>query len=213
METNLVCEALATLASMLLDPEGAGRKHLKLLFLRFGSYSEWPQRVHKYLEGSLLIAFSVLWRKLYLDFQCYPWLLAPAFDLRRSWIERRATLQTFVDVPWCCLDKGLCTPLRARHERADDYFEGTVLHDFLVALFERVVVTSSVRVDIRWLDEAHQELRRRDRFTILDCEVRNQRFHATSATLARESTNENEPVGQQSVSSAMAFFHSRRSQD
>ena len=130
METNPVCEALATLASMLLDPEGAGRKHLKLLFLRFGSYSEWPQRVHEYLEGSLLIAFSVLLRNLHLDFQCYPWLLALAFDLRRSWIERRATLQTFVDAHWRCLDKGLCTPLRARHERADDYFEGTVLHDF-----------------------------------------------------------------------------------
>ena len=99
LETNPVCEALAVLASMLLDPEGAGRKHLSLLFYKFGDYSEWPHRVHEYLEGSLLIAFSVLWRKLYFEFQCYPWLLALAFDVRRSLVDRRATLQKFLDAP------------------------------------------------------------------------------------------------------------------
>ena len=144
LETNPVCEALAALASMLLDPEGAGRRHLNLLFFKFGnSYSEWPQRVREYLEGSLLIAFSVLWRKVYHEFQCYPWLLAPAFDVRRSLIDRRAALQKFLDAQTCCLDKGLCLPLRARHGAADDYCEGTALHDFLEALFQRIVVTST----------------------------------------------------------------------
>ena len=143
-ERNPVSVALSTLAAMLLNPECAGRRPLALLFLKFGDkFADWPRHVHEYLAGSLCIAFSVVWRKLVYHFQQYPWLLAPAFDLRRAESDRRATLQRFVDAEDCCLDKGLCAPLRALRVSMDDLLGGSVLHDFLVALFERVVVTST----------------------------------------------------------------------
>ena len=93
---NPVAEALSTLASMLLDPEGVGRRPLALLYLKFGEdYSEWPKHVRELLDVSLCIAFSVLWRKLVYYFKQYPWLLVPAFDLRRPLAERRATAEVF----------------------------------------------------------------------------------------------------------------------
>lgn len=142
-EENPICEALSLLAAMMVDPEGAGKRPLALLFLKFGQkFSEWPRHVRNYLDGSLCIAFSVLWRKLFHDFKQYPWLLAPAFDLRRSMLARRATLQRFLVAPKCCLDKGLCMPLRKHTTSIDDYFD-SVLHDFLVALYLRTVVTST----------------------------------------------------------------------
>ena len=140
---NPICEALSTLASMLLDPEGTGKRPLALLYLKFGErYLEWPRHVRELLQGCLCIAFQVLWRKLYYYFQCYPWLLVPAFDVGRTMIARRDTIQRFLNAFECCLDPGLCAPLRAYTANLDDYF-GSVLHDFLITLFERVVVTST----------------------------------------------------------------------
>ena len=96
-ERNLASVALSTLAAMMLDPEGAGRRPLALLFLKFGDqFADWPRHVHEYLAGSLCIAFSVIWCKLVYHYQQYPWLLAPAFDLRRAESDRRATLQRFL---------------------------------------------------------------------------------------------------------------------
>ena len=129
---------------MLLDPEGAGRRPLALLFLKFGDqFAEWPRHVHAYLEGSLSIAISSVWRKACYGFKQFPWLLAPAFDMRRSELERRATLQKFLDAKVCCLDPGLCAPLRVRTSNIDDYVGDSVLQDFLATLYERVVVTST----------------------------------------------------------------------
>ena len=112
--SNPICEALSTFASMLLDPEGNGKRPLALLYLKFGErFLEWPRHVREYLQGSVCIAFQVLWRKLFHDFQCYPWLLAPAFDVGRSMIARRETIQRFLDAPECCLDKSFvhrCVP-------------------------------------------------------------------------------------------------------
>ena len=53
-------------------------------------------------------------------------------------------MHRFLDVfPWC-LDRGLCVvPLRASATSIDDYAAGCLLHDFLLTLFERVVVTST----------------------------------------------------------------------
>ena len=60
-EDNPVHTALSTLAAMLLDPEGAGRRPLALLFLKYGDqFAEWPRHVHVYLGGSLSIATSCL---------------------------------------------------------------------------------------------------------------------------------------------------------
>ena len=95
-ERNPVSVALSTLAAMMLDPEGAGRRPLALLFLKFGDqFVDWPRHAHEYVAGSLCISFSVIWRKLVYHYQQYPWLLAPAFDLRRAESDRRATLQRF----------------------------------------------------------------------------------------------------------------------
>ena len=142
-EQNPCCAVLSTLASMLLDPEGAGRRPLALLFMKFGgTYSAWPQHVRQYLEGAICIAFSVVWRKLFFVFKQYPWLLVPAFDKRCSELYRRAKLHQFLNAALCCLDPGLCALLRALTTNIDDYLE-TVLCDFLTVLFERVVVTST----------------------------------------------------------------------
>ena len=104
--------------------------------------AEAGARIVRRESVSLCIAFSVQWRKLVYYFKQYPWLLVPAFDLRRPLAERRATLQKFLDASKCCLDKGLCLALRTLTSNIDDYFD-SVLHEFLVTFFERVVVTST----------------------------------------------------------------------
>ena len=66
---------------MMLYPEGAGRRPLALLFLKFGDqFADWPRHVHEYLAGSLCIAFSVIWRKLVYHVQQYPCMVGA--DLR-----------------------------------------------------------------------------------------------------------------------------------
>ena len=75
-------------------------------------------------------------------FQQYPSLLALAFDMRRSVAERRATLPRSLNADACCLDQGLCAPLQAHTDNIEYYLVG-VLCDFLVTLYERVVVTST----------------------------------------------------------------------
>ena len=109
-----VQEALHTLAAMLLDPDGAGRRPLALVYLKYvNTFAAWPRHVREYLEGSLTIAISVVWRKLAFFWKQYPWCLVPAFDLRRSLADRRATLQAMLDGPDCWIDPGLCKVLRA----------------------------------------------------------------------------------------------------
>ena len=140
---NPVAEALSALAAMLMDPLCGGRPHRKLLVLRFGpDIDKWPSRTVAALQISLIIACCMLWRKLFHSLSCYPWLLAPAFDLRRTVLQRRDTIAAFFDASLCRLDVGLSRKLRRLATNIDDFFD-SVLGDFLVTLFERVVVTST----------------------------------------------------------------------
>ena len=117
---------------------------------------DWPATAKQALHVSVLLAFSTLWRKLYHFFHCYPWKLAPAFDVRRDEAERRKTVEQFLRASACCLDEGFSQVLRGhkvddRRLEVDDFF-GTLLEEFLIALFERVVVTSTqVELMFSWL--------------------------------------------------------------
>ena len=85
--------------------KGEGRTHLRLLALVLGNIiSAWPLRVRRALQVSLLIAICVLWRKLYLFYTGYPWALVPAFDTKRTLVQRLATLERFLAAPICCLE-------------------------------------------------------------------------------------------------------------
>ena len=95
------------------------------------------------MQHSVIIAISLLWRKLYKEYQAYPWALAPAFDPHRSDEERQAALQQFFHTNICCLDLGLSRQLRKAFPSQVDAYVGTPLGDFLKTLFERVVVTST----------------------------------------------------------------------
>ena len=146
---------------MLLDPLGSGAQHLELIRLRFGEdMAFWPHRLVTALEFSLLLAFATLWRKICRYFECDPWRLAPAFDPTLSRQERQVVVREFLDAPECCLDPGLCLPLRQYSADLDDYLEpadaaGPVsdpgaereddptLRLFLRTLFEQSVVTST----------------------------------------------------------------------
>ena len=63
--------------------------------------------------------------------------------MRRSDRDRFVTLHQFLDSPPCCLDQGLGVALRSFATSAEDYAAGALLHEFLITLFERVVVTST----------------------------------------------------------------------
>ena len=134
--------AMNTLAAIIFDVEGEGRRPLALLFLYFGSHDAWPRKVHHVLQVSTIVAMSIIWRKLIHYFKRYPWLLAPAFDRRRSEADRRSTLATFMRATKFDLDPGLGLPLQALVDDIEDYVDSD-LGDFLTTLFERVVVTST----------------------------------------------------------------------
>ena len=143
LERNPVCKCLCQIGAMLMDPLCGGASNLKLLRLRFGSdVRQWPRRLQAALTVSLLLAFCILWRKLFHAFDCYPWRLAAAFDMTRSEEARRKTIQEFLNSNICCRDLGLCQPLYLHAPSIEDYFH-TVLEEFLRTLFERVVVTST----------------------------------------------------------------------
>ena len=129
---------------MLLDPTGAGRSHCRLLLLKLGDdIRAWPLRIVRALQIAILIAVSVLWRKLFLFFKAYPWALAPAFDETRTDEERRDALHKVFGANWCCLDMGLGRPLRKGFPRSIDAFWGTPLRTYLTVLFTRLVMTST----------------------------------------------------------------------
>ena len=144
---NPVAHALSALGSMMFDPLGSGKAHLALLILKFGgNHLAWPSRVVAALQISLVLAFCILWRKIFHYFDSYPWRLAPAFDDRVPDEQQRETMMTFFGARDCCLDSGICKVLRANDGRdgpnIDEYFD-TALGLFLKTLFERVVVTST----------------------------------------------------------------------
>ena len=145
ISTNPVAKVITALVTMLLDPLGAGRIHLKLMRLKLGDeMQEWPLRVVRALHFALLLGISVLWRKLFIAYQAYPWALAPAFDDARSDEERRTTLEQFFDAASCCLDQGLGRQLRKAFPSRIDVYDGTPLAScFLKTLFQRLVVTST----------------------------------------------------------------------
>ena len=126
--------------------------------------AHWPPRLVSALEVSLVLAFATLRRKIYRYFDCYPWRLAPAFDPHLARAERGAAVRQFLDASECCLDPGLCSPLRKYSANVDDYLEPAevpipvsdlpagdlpaarndpTLRLFLHTLFERSVVTST----------------------------------------------------------------------
>ena len=149
MGSNPVASALSSLAGIVLSPEEQLSGPLAGLFAALGPIEGWPSFVRSRLHVAALLAFSGLWRKLFFSFKCYPWLLAPAFDVRRSDEERRQTLSRFLNADACCLDAGLCAPLRALRRESDgqpleanDFFN-SLLEEFLIAVFDRVVVTST----------------------------------------------------------------------
>ena len=94
--TNPAAQAITALVAMLLDPLGAGKRHLCLLCLKLGNcINEWPLRVVQALQISLLIGISASWRKLFKFFEAYPWALAPAFDEALTDQAMRQALQRF----------------------------------------------------------------------------------------------------------------------
>ena len=114
------------------------------MLLKLGdNIDEWPLRIVRAVQISLLIGISVLWRKLYKFFKTYPWALVPAFDDTRTDEERRTTLQNFFDADSCCLDMGLGRQLRKAFPSRFDQYLGTPLGQFLTTVFTRLAVTST----------------------------------------------------------------------
>ena len=142
---NPVASALMTLSDILLRPQAEGRRHLLTLADHFGLCpGQWPSKVREALHVSALMAFSMLWRKLFFFFRSYPWKLAPAYDARRSLKAREQTIREFLSAPPCCLDTGLGARLQRHIQNCGGQEQiPHLLDSFLTALFERVVVTST----------------------------------------------------------------------
>ena len=141
---NHLVDTLAALCTMLMEPDGlAARKHLRLLHLALGPAREWPDRVATALQVALLIGIAVLWHKLIVYFESYPWALAPAFDTTRSPADRRAALEAFFRVEPCCFDTGLCRQLRKAFPSDVSVYVDTALSEFLTTVFTRLVMTST----------------------------------------------------------------------
>ena len=141
---NHVSRTLAALCAMLMEPDGPqGQQLLKLLLLKHGPIAQWPLRVKAAMQVSLLLGITVLWRKLVVTFESYPWALAPAFDSTRTAAERQATLEAFFRADLCCLDMGLCRQLRKAFPSDTSVYEDLALSEFLTILFTRLVMTST----------------------------------------------------------------------
>ena len=140
---------------MLFDPRGSGRQDLKLLFLKLGEdLDKWPMRVCQALDTALVIAISMLWRKLFVFFDSYPWALAPAFDESRPDVVRKKCLQQFFNANSCCLDLGLGRQLRKAFPSTIEAYWGTPLGDFLKLVYTRLVVTST-QVELQFSRHTH----------------------------------------------------------
>ena len=135
---------LTSITNMMLNPENAGASDLNLLFLKYGSFVDWPLALLVALHTSLVKSFCRIWRLLVWHFDCYPWLLAPGYDPRASSEQREKAFLDFLALPKGSqkLDAGMARKLRELVNSYDDLMEPT-LYDFVKALFERVVVTST----------------------------------------------------------------------
>jgi hypothetical protein len=142
---NPASKVLTAIGMMMFDPDGEGRPHLKLLHSKYGNTTaELPLALLEELHGTLVLSFARLWRLLFYYFLFYPWLLAPALDPTMPEEERWDCLRKFLAIPKGSrkLDPSLGRKLRELVDDLDDLLEPT-LHDFLQAVFERVVVTST----------------------------------------------------------------------
>ena len=91
----------------------------------------------------MLIGISVIWRKLVVSFDSYPWALAPAFDDRHTQRERDTTLEVFFKAPLCCLDLGLSRQLREAFPANATSYRATPLSQLLATVFMRLVMTGT----------------------------------------------------------------------
>ena len=104
---------LGSLAEILLDSRGRGRRHLRILSLKLGDQTHlWPPRVLQALHVATTVVFCIMWRELFFYYDCYPWVLAPLFNTGLPMEERRAAWAGLLgNMQNCCLDAGLTHPL------------------------------------------------------------------------------------------------------
>ena len=96
----------------------------------------------------------MLWRKLFVFFDSYPWALAPAFDESRPDVVRKQCLKQFFNANFCCLDLGLGRQLRKAFPSTIEAYWGTPLGDFLKLVYTRLVVTST-QVELQFSRHTH----------------------------------------------------------
>ena len=136
---------MATLSSMLLMPETAGRKELDLLFLRYGqTTAQWPLALSVAVQISAVLVLSRIWRLCVHYFQGMPWKMAKIFDPKAPEGGQLAAAREFIAYPKGSkfLDPGFGRKLRELVETADDLFEPR-LFGICQAMFMRSVVTST----------------------------------------------------------------------
>ena len=101
---NRVPDVSPTVAAMMIDPEGAGRRPLPLRVLCAGDKFVYRLRHdHDYGACSLCSASRLAWRRLVRHAHPHPWLLAQAFGMRRAEPGRRTTVQRRVGAEVCCV--------------------------------------------------------------------------------------------------------------
>ena len=78
----------------------------------------------------------------FIHFRCYPWLALRLVRPGDSEEQRRDAAHAFMDARTCCLDHGCSQRLRRMVQAPRDLL-ATDVQEFLLALFSRVVVTST----------------------------------------------------------------------
>ena len=140
---NPVAPALASLANMLFEPNGAGKVSLGPLRARYGAPILWPEAVLSEFQVSVVLAFSKLWRCLVHGFRQLPWSLGPLFDIAQSLERRQAMAMEFWNKPPCCLDDYVGRPLRYELcAEPTDLLEDDLVQ-FMSCMFTRCVPAST----------------------------------------------------------------------
>ena len=109
-------QVLYNMSAMLLCSHEDHRKMWGVLYLLFND--KWPEEFLRQARSATLVVMGNIWRRLVVEYETFPWCLAPAVDPSEPMHEREKIVDTFYDAKECCLDPEFSRRLRAKIPRS-----------------------------------------------------------------------------------------------
>ena len=141
---NVASRALDDLAALMFEPDGERSRHvMQPLYLVFGETARWPTRLMHAFQKCTHLAFCLIWRHLIHRFLCYPWAAAAIFNPEIPPYEKHDAIVELCSSQPCCIDSGLCQPLREELCSKEDDFLHPGLQEFVWTMLQRAMPTST----------------------------------------------------------------------